>query len=367
MSRCSGFSASPWSSSSASGSRRSSSQAWCRRSGVGSPAAWIVLCAGLAFYAISSGVRCARFGSHSAAPISSSPSASRGSPLRFRPLSSSISGTSAGGSVTSSRSSGSRQWASRWRTIFVAASRAHAPCSETSAARTSSPRPRRFSDRTSARSSSSSRRRTRTRKSTRAGSRSVRRRSATSSGSPRAASRPRDRGSPARHRQALVPDAILKKPGPLTDAEFHVVMGHVHAGVALLRELGGFSEMVHRLVRGHHERLDGSGYPRAVAGDPIPLDVGILAVCDVYDALISERVYRPAGRTSARSSIFEKVRTSSSTGRASRRWRTFSRASGTATSRSRSSSPSRACRGDRRGRAAGRSGRRRRARPSLPA
>ena len=91
-----------------------------------------------------------------------------------------------------------------------------------------------------------------------------------------------------------VPDAILKKPGPLTDAEYHVVMGHVHSGVALLRELGGFSDTVHRLVRGHHERLDGSGYPRAVAGDPIPLDVGILAVCDVYDALISERVYRPA-------------------------------------------------------------------------
>jgi HD-GYP domain-containing protein (c-di-GMP phosphodiesterase class II) len=52
--------------------------------------------------------------------------------------------------------------------------------------------------------------------------------------------------------------------------------------------------MVHRLVRGHHERFDGSGYPRAVAGDPIPLDVAILAVCDVYDALISERVYRKA-------------------------------------------------------------------------
>jgi HD-GYP domain-containing protein (c-di-GMP phosphodiesterase class II) len=51
---------------------------------------------------------------------------------------------------------------------------------------------------------------------------------------------------------------------------------------------------VHRLVRGHHERLDGSGYPRAVPGDPIPLDVCILAVCDVYDALISKRVYREA-------------------------------------------------------------------------
>lgn len=91
-----------------------------------------------------------------------------------------------------------------------------------------------------------------------------------------------------------VPDAILKKPGPLTDEEFGVVMRHVHTGPALLRELGGFPDMVHRLVRGHHERLDGSGYPRAVPGDPIPVDVCILAVCDVYDALISERVYREA-------------------------------------------------------------------------
>jgi putative nucleotidyltransferase with HDIG domain len=91
-----------------------------------------------------------------------------------------------------------------------------------------------------------------------------------------------------------VPDAILKKPEALTDEEYDIVMRHVHTGVALLRELGGFSPTVHRLVRGHHERLDGSGYPRAVPGDPVPLDVCILAVCDVYDALISKRVYREA-------------------------------------------------------------------------
>jgi putative nucleotidyltransferase with HDIG domain len=90
------------------------------------------------------------------------------------------------------------------------------------------------------------------------------------------------------------PDEILKKPGPLTDAEYRVVMEHAFTGEALLRELGGFSPMVLRLVRGHHERFDGSGYPQAVAADPIPLDVAILAVCDVYDALISERVYRQA-------------------------------------------------------------------------
>jgi putative nucleotidyltransferase with HDIG domain len=91
-----------------------------------------------------------------------------------------------------------------------------------------------------------------------------------------------------------VPDAILKKPEPLTDAEFAVVKRHVSTGVALLRELGGYSQVVHRLVRSHHERLDGTGYPDAARADGTPLDVRILAVCDVYDALISERVYRGA-------------------------------------------------------------------------
>jgi hypothetical protein len=91
-----------------------------------------------------------------------------------------------------------------------------------------------------------------------------------------------------------VPDGILKKPGALTDAEFTEVRRHVEAGVALLHELGGFSSTVHCLVRSHHERLDGSGYPDAVPAAGLPLDVRILAVCDVYDALISERVYRDA-------------------------------------------------------------------------
>jgi len=91
-----------------------------------------------------------------------------------------------------------------------------------------------------------------------------------------------------------VPDGILKKPEALTDVEFAEVKNHVESGEALLRELGGFSDMVHRLVRSHHERLDGSGYPDAVHADALSLDVRILAVCDVYDALISTRVYREA-------------------------------------------------------------------------
>ena len=91
-----------------------------------------------------------------------------------------------------------------------------------------------------------------------------------------------------------VPDEILKKPGSLTDEEFEVVKRHVDNGVALLRELGGFPGIVQRLVKSHHERLDGSGYPSAELGEETPLDVRILAVCDVYDALRSARVYRAA-------------------------------------------------------------------------
>jgi HD-GYP domain-containing protein (c-di-GMP phosphodiesterase class II) len=91
-----------------------------------------------------------------------------------------------------------------------------------------------------------------------------------------------------------VPDDILRKPGPLTDAEFAVVQEHAERGRMLLRELGGFGDAVLRLVRDHHERLDGSGYPRGLGSDEIELDARILAVCDVYDALRSKRVYREA-------------------------------------------------------------------------
>lgn len=89
-----------------------------------------------------------------------------------------------------------------------------------------------------------------------------------------------------------VDDAVLKKPGPLTEAEFAAVKAHPESGVALLTELGGFDEVVHGLVLDHHERLDGNGYPRRLAGDQISLEARILGVCDVYDALVSPRVYR---------------------------------------------------------------------------
>jgi putative nucleotidyltransferase with HDIG domain len=91
-----------------------------------------------------------------------------------------------------------------------------------------------------------------------------------------------------------VPDSILKKPGPLDDDEYAVIKRHADWGTRLLDQIGGFPKTVRRLVRDHHERLDGLGYPNRLSGDEIDLDTRILAVCDVYDALISSRVYRPA-------------------------------------------------------------------------
>jgi HD domain-containing protein len=91
-----------------------------------------------------------------------------------------------------------------------------------------------------------------------------------------------------------VPDEVLKKPGPLDKDEYTVIQGHPEHGRRLLRELGGFGDGVLRLVHSHHERLDGSGYPEGLGADALDLDTRILAVCDVYDALISTRVYRAA-------------------------------------------------------------------------
>jgi len=91
-----------------------------------------------------------------------------------------------------------------------------------------------------------------------------------------------------------VPRAILQKPEGLTDEEYALVKAHPENGAALLTELGGFSADVRALVRNHHERLDGSGYPGGVSAEELSDGARILGVCDVYDALVSDRVYRPA-------------------------------------------------------------------------
>ena len=91
-----------------------------------------------------------------------------------------------------------------------------------------------------------------------------------------------------------VPNDILNKPGRLTDEEFAEIRRHPGAGRELLAELGGFSALVLDLVESHHERIDGGGYPNRVAAGALDLEVRILTVADVYDALTADRVYREA-------------------------------------------------------------------------
>jgi putative nucleotidyltransferase with HDIG domain len=92
-----------------------------------------------------------------------------------------------------------------------------------------------------------------------------------------------------------VPNEILQKPGALTDDEFDVIKQHPEVGSRLVRELG-FSKQVAALVLDHHERLDSSGYPRGLGAPDLDIETRILALCDVFDALLSKRVYREAWR-----------------------------------------------------------------------
>ena len=88
-----------------------------------------------------------------------------------------------------------------------------------------------------------------------------------------------------------VPDSILLKPGALTDQERATMQNHTVLGDTLLSNVRLF-EAVRPIVRHHHERYDGSGYPDGLAGNVIPLLAQVIAIVDVYDALTSPRVYR---------------------------------------------------------------------------
>jgi putative two-component system response regulator len=90
-----------------------------------------------------------------------------------------------------------------------------------------------------------------------------------------------------------VPDAILNKPGRLTDEEYEIIKQHPSQGVAIVEPLQALADVI-PLIRWHHERPDGRGYPDGLRGEEIPFLVRILSVADVYDALASERPYRPA-------------------------------------------------------------------------
>jgi putative two-component system response regulator len=88
-------------------------------------------------------------------------------------------------------------------------------------------------------------------------------------------------------------EAILNKPGPLTPDEFQHVKEHSALGERILSPFLMQSPVVLRIVRSHHERIDGSGFPDALRGNQIPLEARIVAVVDAFDAMTTNRAYRP--------------------------------------------------------------------------
>ena len=97
-----------------------------------------------------------------------------------------------------------------------------------------------------------------------------------------------------------IPDNILQKPGKLTAQEFEIVKEHATIGERIIEEIcqdiahPSFLEHAKVLAGSHHEKWDGSGYPRGLKGYDIPLQGLLMAIADVYDALISERPYKKA-------------------------------------------------------------------------
>ncbi len=91
-----------------------------------------------------------------------------------------------------------------------------------------------------------------------------------------------------------IPDSILLKPGPLTARERRVMEQHPLLGGRIVARVPGLGELVGQVVVAHHERWDGTGYPHRLAGEEIPLAARIFAVADAFDAMTSDRPYRPS-------------------------------------------------------------------------
>jgi putative nucleotidyltransferase with HDIG domain len=90
-----------------------------------------------------------------------------------------------------------------------------------------------------------------------------------------------------------IPDAILLKPGTLTEEEWVIMASHAEEGASIINRLGFLSDAV-PAIRHHHERFDGRGYPHGLVGEDIPLGARIIHVADAFDSMLTTRVYRPA-------------------------------------------------------------------------
>jgi putative nucleotidyltransferase with HDIG domain len=96
-----------------------------------------------------------------------------------------------------------------------------------------------------------------------------------------------------------IPVQILTKPGRLTPEEYEVMKTHTVLGHEMLKDKLGMPPEVYQAARSHHERFDGSGYPDGLARDEIQEHAGVLAVCDVFEALVTKRTYKPKIEPSA--------------------------------------------------------------------
>ena len=101
-----------------------------------------------------------------------------------------------------------------------------------------------------------------------------------------------------------IPDAILLKPGRLTDEEYEIMKSHTTVGCEVLQKFyrsqtSDFDRYCYEICRYHHERWDGRGYPDHLEGQQIPISAHIVAIADVFDALVSPRVYKSSFKQKA--------------------------------------------------------------------
>jgi putative nucleotidyltransferase with HDIG domain len=91
-----------------------------------------------------------------------------------------------------------------------------------------------------------------------------------------------------------IPKEIINKPGKLDPHEWTIIKTHTLEGQKMLERVGGFMRQVGMIVRSHHERWDGTGYPDGLAGEQIPLEARIISCCDTWNAMRTDRPYRKA-------------------------------------------------------------------------